>query len=106
MEAVEEGAVGTKDKEDEREESPFKLTNNPGTQPRMKDGGEGEIIEGIEWNGSDEPITGMGAWFNHKTKESFHPDLKSSQHEPHWDYRNRQTKERSRHYLDGTMERK
>ncbi|MBA2655464.1 MAG: hypothetical protein H0U70_00575 [Tatlockia sp.] len=100
MEAVEEGAVGTK----EKEKSPFDLTNNPEMPPRMKDGGEGKVIEGIEWHGSDEPITGMGAWVDPKTKDSFHPDLKSSQHKPHWDHTCRKTGKESRHYLDGTIE--
>ncbi|MBA2657721.1 MAG: hypothetical protein H0X51_10125 [Parachlamydiaceae bacterium] len=100
MEAVEEGAVGTKEK-GQKGISPYKVKEKPENPPTMADG---TPIEGLEWRGSKSAETGYGAWYNPKTGESFHPDLKHPDHGPHWDYRNKQTNEESRHYPDGTME--
>lgn len=44
--------------------------------------------EGFEWRGKGEPGSGKGNWYNPKTGESLHPDLKHSPGiPPHWDYK-------------------
>jgi len=49
--------------------------------------------EGWEWRGNGPPESGKGSWYNPKTGESLHPDLKHGLPKgPHWGYNNGQGK--------------
>jgi hypothetical protein len=60
--------------------------------------------KGFEWKGKGKPGSKDGAWFNPETKESLHADLENLAHAPHWDYSNKNPKERGRIYFDNTYE--
>ena len=62
--------------------------------------------EGFVWKGRGSPESGKGSWFNPETGESLHPDINHPDHGPHWDYENRQTKEKGRIYPDDRWETK
>ncbi|MBA3957779.1 MAG: hypothetical protein H0X51_05220 [Parachlamydiaceae bacterium] len=94
MEAVDKR---TKDKKKGKtEKSPYTVGDNPETPP--------EPNNGLKWKGREEPKTGLGAWVDSKTGESFHPDLNHPEPiGPHWDYEASDGRE-ARIYLNGTLE--
>ncbi len=63
-------------------ENGHKMPEFPGYDPTKPPGKD------FEWRGKGTPEDGRGNWYNPKTKESFHADLKHPEPiVPHWDYK-------------------
>lgn len=59
---------------------------------------------GWEWRGTGPPESGLGAWYNEETNESWHPDLEHGEPiGPHWDYTDA-AKNKHRWFSDGRFE--
>ena len=59
---------------------------------------------GREWRGQPPVGGGQGNWFNPSTGESLYNDMQSTDHGPHWDYRQQGASGKWRWYPDGRME--
>jgi hypothetical protein len=89
-EGGDEGEAELKAKEAERENC-----GNPATSPGSK----------FEWKGKGPVGSKEGSWYDPENDESLHPDLKSEDHGPHYDYEAPDGSE-YRIYPDGRIEAK